>query len=141
MLKSIQKKAPFSLRLNNSQLLRQTQVKRIEKSLRNNTGTELRFSAAQMRVQDGESLFSSLMPLLTKTAIPLAKKAIGSLVLGALSGLSSFGVNKILGNGLFSVPQHKVDKLIRYIRITLLKHKRSKFYQHSKQVLVFQYLN
>ena len=31
-----------------------------------------------------------------------------------MSGLSSFGVNKILGNGLFSVPQNKVDKLIRY---------------------------
>ena len=54
------------------------------------------------------------MPLLTKTLLPLAKKAIWPLTLGALSSLSSFGVNKIHGNGLFSVPQDKVDKLIRY---------------------------
>lgn len=122
MLKSYQKRAPFTIRLKNSQLtgsdplmLTQTQIKRIEKSRRNGTGTDLRISAAQMRKQDGGSLFSALMPILTKTIMPLAQKAIGPLASGALSGLSSFGVNKLLGgSGLFSVPQDKVDKLIKY---------------------------
>ena len=121
MLKAYQKRAPFVLRLKNTQLrgtdnlmLTKTQIKRIEKSKANGTGTDLRISTAQIRKQDGGNLFSSLMPLLTKTVLPLAKKAIGPLTSGALSGLSSFGVNKILGSGLFSVPQNKVDKLIQY---------------------------
>ena len=121
MLKAYQKRSPFTIRLKNTQLtgsdplmLTQTQIKKIEKSKANGTGTDIRISAAQIRKQDGGSLFSSLMPILTKTLLPLAKKAIGPLTSGALSGLSSFGVNKILGNGLFSVPQNKVDKLIQY---------------------------
>ena len=36
------------------------------------------------------------------------------LATGALSGLSSLGVNKLFGSGLFSVPQDKVDKLVKY---------------------------
>ena len=121
MLKSYQKKAPFTLRLKNSQLtgsdplmLTQTQIKRIERSKRDGTGTDIRISSAQMRKQDGGSLFSAIMPLLTKTVMPLVSKAAGPLVSGALSGLSSFGVNKILGSGLFSIPQDKVDKLMKY---------------------------
>ena len=121
MLKAYQKKAPFTLRLKNTQLrgsdplmLTQTQIKRIEKSKADGTGTDITISAAQIRKQDGGSLLTSLMPILTKTVLPLAKKAIGPLTSGALSGLSSFGVNKILGSGLFSVPQNKVDKLIQY---------------------------
>ena len=68
MLRSFQKKAPFTLRLKHSQLtgsdslmLTQTQMKRIEKSINNETGTDLRISAAQMRKQDGGSLFSALL--------------------------------------------------------------------------------
>ena len=139
ILKSYQKRAPLTLRLKNDQLsgkdklmLTKTQIKRIEKSKSNGTGTDIKISTAQIGKQDGGNLFSSLLPLLTKTVLPLATKAIGPLASGALSGLSSFGVNKILGgkipplppgskgmksllgNGLFSVPQNKVDKLIKY---------------------------
>ena len=121
ILKSYQKRAPLTLRLKNDQLsgkdklmLTKTQIKRIEKSKSNGTGTDIKISTAQIGKQDGGNLFSSLLPLLTKTVLPLATKAIGPLASGALSGLSSFGVNKILGNGLFSVPQNKVDKLIQY---------------------------
>ena len=48
--------------------------------------------------------------------MPYAQKAIMPLATGALSGLSNLGVNKIFksGSGLFSVPQNKVDKLIKY---------------------------
>ena len=124
MLRSFQKKAPFTIRLKNSQLigsdplmLTQTQIKRIEKSRRNGTGTDLRISAAQMRKQDGGSLFSAILPMMSKVgamALPWLSKAAAPLATGALSGLSSLGVNKLFGSGLFSVPQDKVDKLVQY---------------------------
>ena len=124
MLKSFQKKAPFTIRLKNSQLigsdplmLTQTQIKRIEKSRRNGTGTDLRISAAQMRKQDGGSLFSALLPMMSKVgtmALPWLSKAAAPLPTGALSGLPNLGVNKLFGSGLFSVPQDKVDNLVKY---------------------------
>ena len=48
--------------------------------------------------------------------MPYATKAIAPLATGALSGLANLGVNKLFksGSGLFSVPQDKVDKLIKY---------------------------
>ena len=134
MLRSFQKKAPFTIRLKNSQLigsdplmLTQTQIKRIEKSRRNGTGTDLRISAAQMRKQDGGSLFSAILPMMSKVgamALPWLSKAAAPLATGALSGLSSLGVNKLFGSGLFSVPQDKVDKSDRS-------------FQHYKVGLVF----
>lgn len=121
MIKAFQKRSPFTLRLKHNQLsgsdelfLTKTQINRIQKSIKNGTGTDIRFSSAQLNSHSGGSLFSSLIPFLTKTVMPYASKAVGPLVSGALSGLSSFGVNKILGSGLFSVPQNKVDKLIQY---------------------------
>ena len=124
MLRSFQKKAPFTIRLKNSQLigsdplmLTQTQIKRIEKSRRNGTGTDLRISAVQMRKQDGGSLFSAILPMMSKVgamALPWLSKAAAPLATGALSGLSSLGVNKLFGSGLFSIPQDKVDKLVKY---------------------------
>ena len=47
-------------------------------------------------------------------ALPWLSKATAPLATGALSGLSSLGVNKLFGSGLFSVPQDKVDKLVQY---------------------------
>ena len=51
-------------------MLTQTQIKRIEKSERNGTGTDIRISAKHMRKQDGGSLFSALMPLV-RSALPV----------------------------------------------------------------------
>ena len=70
-----------------------------------------------MRKQDGGSLFSALLPMMSKVgamALPWLSKAAAPLATGALSGLSSLGVNKLFGSGLFSVPQDKVDKLVKY---------------------------
>ena len=118
MLKSFQEKAPFTIRLKNSQLigsdplmLTQTQIKRIEKSRMNGTGTDLRISAAQMRKQDGGSLFSALLPLV-RSALPTIGKTLG---LSALSGLASGAASRLVsGSGLFSVPQDKVNQLVKY---------------------------
>ena len=124
LLKSYQKRVPLTLRLKNSQLsgnddvfLSKTQVNRIEKSKRDGAGTDIKISQAGIRKQEGGSILSSLMPMMSKVgamALPWLSKAAAPLATGALSGISSLGVNKLFGNGIFSIPQDKVDKLIRY---------------------------
>ena len=115
-----QKKAPMTLRLSHNQLsggrgdellLTRTQINKIEKSKRDGTGTDIKISIAQMRKQSGGNLFSALLPL-ARTALPQILKTVG---LSASTGAVSGGVEKaIKGEGLFSVPQNKVDKLIQY---------------------------
>ena len=110
-----QKRAPMTLRLSHNQLsggdellLTNTQI---EKSKRDGTGTDIKISTAQMRKQSGGNLFSALLPL-ARTALPQILKTVG---LSALTGAVSGGIEKPLkGEGLFSVPQNKVDKLIQY---------------------------
>ena len=124
LLKSYQKRAALTLRLKNCQLsgndevfLTKTQVNRIEKSKRDGTGTDIKISQAGIRKQEGGRILSSLMPMMSKVgamALPWLSKAAAPLATGALSGLSSLGVNKLFANGIFSIPQDKVDKLIRY---------------------------
>ena len=123
LLKSYQKRVPLRLRLKNSQLsgsdevfLTNTQVNRIEKSKRDETGTDIKISQAGIRKQGG-SIISSLMPMMSKVgamALPWLSKAAAPIASGALSGLSSLGINKLFGSGIFSIPQDKVDKLFRY---------------------------
>ena len=124
LLQSYQKRVPLTLRLKHSQLtgndvvfLTKTQVNRIEKSKRDGTGTDIKISQAGIRKQEGGSIISSLIPMMSKVgamALPWLSKATAPLATGALSGLSSLGVNKLFGSGLFSVPQDKVDKLVQY---------------------------
>ena len=54
------------------------------------------------------------MTKIASTVLPYATRAVGPLTTGALSGFANLGINKIFGSGLFSVPQDKVDKLIKY---------------------------
>ena len=97
--------------------LTKTEVNRIGKSKRDGTGTDIKISQAGIRKQEGGSIISSLMPMMSKVgamALPWLSKAAAPIATGALSGLSSLGINKLFGNGIFSIPQDKVDKLIRY---------------------------
>ena len=64
-----------------------------------------------MRKQKGGNLITSLLPLM-KSVAPMILKTAG---FSALSGAVSGGVEKaIKGEGLFSIPQNKVDQLIKY---------------------------
>ena len=64
-----------------------------------------------MRKQNGGNLFSAILPL-TGTVLPSLLKTAG---LSALFGAVSEGVEKLIkGDGLFSIPQNKVDQLIQY---------------------------
>ena len=115
------KKAPVTLRLKNNQLtgttkllLTRTQINKINKSKKNGTGTDIRISVSQMRKQTGGSLgslFASLSPYAMK-ALPALATLPASIRCSA-SALSSAGTKKVIGSGLFSVPQSKMDKLIQ----------------------------
>ena len=64
-----------------------------------------------MRKQNGGNLFSAILPL-ARTVLPSFLK---TAVLSAISGAVSGGVEKLIkGEGLFKIPQNKVDQLIKY---------------------------
>ena len=132
---AFRKRAPTSVRLSKTQLsgpdkvlLTKRQITRIEKAKRAGTGVEIDFSTTQMRQQQGGFL-GALLPALTRigaAALPYLSKAAAPLATGALSGLASWGAQRVLpksGSGLFSVPQDKVDKLITYKKYLTKKQK------------------
>ena len=102
LLQSYQKRVPLTLRLKNNQLsgndevfLTKTQVNQIKKLKRDGTGTDIKISQAGIRKQEGGSITSSLMPMMSKVgamALPWLSKAAAPLVTGALSGLSFSGL-------------------------------------------------
>ena len=129
LAKAMKTGSELTLRLKNNQLsggdelmLTKTQVNKIQKSVANKTGVDIKISKTQIRrsVKQGGSLFSSLA-LLGAKALPYvtkaASKALPALATGAVSALGSPEVNKILGQkGGFLIPQNKIDQLI-------IKHK------------------
>ena len=116
--KYLQKRSPMILRLSNNQLsgndellLTNKQIRKIEKSKIDGSSTHIKISINQMRKQSGGNLFSALLPL-AKNILPQILKTAG---FSALSGAVSGGIEKaIKGEGLFSIPQNKVDQLIKY---------------------------
>ena len=86
-------------------MLTKTQINRINKALKNGTGTDIKISKTQIRkaIIRGGSLWSSLISLGTK-ALPFVTKGVSKvaphLATGALSALGSLGIDKIFGNGM-----------------------------------------
>ena len=133
--KAIRGRNPISLRLKNSQLsgndqvkttlmLTANQIKKIQKAASQGKGVEIKVSKSQAQ-KVGGSLFSALFPL-ARSAAPMLAKTLG---LSALAGLASEGasqvVKKISGSGQrasrrpqramtggFLIPQDKIQKLI-----------------------------
>ena len=69
------------------------------------------------------SLGSKLLPM----GVPLAKKAIAPIATGALCGLASLGVDKILGKGQqgsFLIPRDKIAQLIAYKHLLFVGQKK-----------------
>ena len=112
-------------------MLTRTQLKRIQKAMKNKTGVDLKISKTQIRhlVQEGGSLWSSLLTLGAKAlpyATKAASKALSALATGALSGLASLGVDKIFGKGQtggFLIPQSKINQPIQYKDLLTKKQK------------------
>ena len=103
-------------------MLTKTQLKRIQKAIKNGTGVDLKISKTQIRkvVKEGGSLWSSLFGLGSRM-LPYATKAVTkaspALATGAMTALGSLGVDKIFGKGQsggFLIRQNKVDQLIKY---------------------------
>ena len=111
LAKALSNKSAIMIRLTKSDLsgsdelmLTRTQLKRIQKAMKNRTGVDLKISKTQIRhlVKVGGSLWGSLMTLGAKAlpyATAAASKALPALATGALSGLASLGVDKIFGKG------------------------------------------
>ena len=139
LAKAIESSSEITLRLKNNQLrgndelmLTKSQIKKIEKAARNNTGVDIKISKMQMRksVKHGGSLFSSLLSLGTKL-LPYATKFAAPLATGALSALGSLGMNKIFGKGQnggllrggFLIPNDKIELLIKNKNLLTKKQK------------------
>ena len=138
LAKALSQKSAVTIRLSRSDLsgndhlnLTKTQLKRLQKAMKNGTGVDLKISKTQIRylVQEGGSLWSSLMSLGMR-ALPYATravtKAVPALATGALSALGSLGIDKIFGRGQtggFLVPQNKIDQLIKYKDMLTKKQK------------------
>ena len=118
-------RTPLILRLKNSNLsgndelmLTKTQISRIQKSLANGTGVDIKISKTQIRKvakQDG-SLFTSLASLGARVlpyAVKGLSKAVPALATGAVSALGSLGIDKIFGKGI-NIPK-KFFPMLPYI--------------------------
>ena len=103
---------PLTLRLKHSNLsgndelmLTKTQLKRIQKSLNNGTGADIKISKTQIRkvANQGGSLFSTLASFGARVlpyAVKGLSKAVPALATGAVSALGSLGIDKIFGKGI-----------------------------------------
>ena len=105
-------KTPLTLRRKNSNLsgndelmLTKTQLGRIQKSLANGTGVDIKISKTQIRkvARQGGNRFTSLASLGARVlpyAVKGISKALPALATGAVSALGSLGIDKIFGKGM-----------------------------------------
>tara|TARA_Y100001956_G_scaffold72102_1_gene77372 strand:- start:362 stop:997 length:636 start_codon:yes stop_codon:yes gene_type:complete len=119
LAKAFQDKYPQTFRLKYEQLqgnfpilLTQRQIKAVQKAKTNKTGIQIKISREQMRSQSQSGGFlGALAGLLGRTVLPvaarIAPKILAPLGVGALSGLASTGVSKILGNGMIQIAKNK----------------------------------
>ena len=116
LLSAIKKRSPLTIRLKHSHLrgsdeimLTQRQIAKIQKSLANGTGADLKISQAQIRslVKHGGNLFSSLARIGARV-LPYAVKGVSkfapALATGAATALGDLGIKKLFGAGI-TIPE------------------------------------
>ena len=114
---AIQNKTPIALRLKYNQLngedelmLTKRQITKIQKSIENGTGTDIKISQTQIRhsVKRGGNLFTSLLSHGARV-LPYAMKGISkvapALATGAASALGDIGIKKLFGKGILIPPR------------------------------------
>ena len=126
---AINNKTPLTLRIkrtnlrgNDELMLTKRQIVKIQKSLSNGTGTNIKISKTQISklVKHGGNLFTSLASLGAKVlpyAVRGISKAVPALATGAVSALGSLGIDKIFGKGI-SIPK-KYFPMLPYIENAL----------------------
>ena len=123
---AINNKTPLTLRIKNSNLSRndelmltKTQLGKIQKSLANGTGVDIKIHKTQIRkvAKQGGNLFSSLARLGARVlpyAVKGLSKAVPALATGAVSALGSLGIDKIFGKGI-NIPKRFFPLLPRIL--------------------------
>ena len=112
LFNAIQNKSPLTLRLKHSHLqgtdelmLTQRQIAKIQKSLANGTGSDIKISKTQISrsVKHGGNLFTSLISLGSKL-LPYAVKGVSkvapAIATGAATALGDLGIKKLFGKGI-----------------------------------------
>ena len=112
LLSAIQNKSPLTLRLKHSNLqgtdeliLTQRQIAKIQKSLANGTGSDIKISKTQISssVKYGGNLFTSLARIGAKLlpyAIKGVSKVAPTIATGAATALGDIGIKKLFGKGI-----------------------------------------
>ena len=94
-----------NLRGSDELMLTKTKINKIQKSIKNGTGSDIKISKTQIRkvVKHGGNLFTSLASLGAKL-LPFAMKGITkvapAIATGAATALGETGLNKIFGKGI-----------------------------------------
>ena len=146
---AIVNQSPLTLRLKHGHLkgsdelmLTKRQINKIEKSLANGTGSDIKISKTQIRksVKHGGNLFSSLASIGAKV-LPYAIKGISkvapALATGAATALGEIGLNKIFGKGI-TIPK-KFFPMLPAIRGELTKSQIdliNKIYQSGGRLVI-----
>ena len=103
-------------------MLTKTQFKKIQKSMKNGTGTDIKISKTQIR-KVGENIFSLAIKCLPKV-MPAVSKIGGSLLTGALAGLGENIINKIFGKkGGMIIPSNKLTQMFPTLNLLTAKQK------------------
>ena len=127
LISAIRNKSPLTLRLKHSHLrgsdemmLTRRQIAKIQKSLRDGTGSDIKISRTQISrsVKHGGNLFTSLASLGAKLlpyAIKGVSKVAPALATGAASALGDIGIKKLFGKGI-SIPKRFFPMLPPFAR-------------------------
>ena len=127
---ALQSKTGTSIRLSNGDLsgehvlaLTNAQINQMARAYRDGTGTTIKMSKTQidhnMKVEGG--FLPALLPFLATAGKFLLSKVLPSLVTGALSGLASTGVSKLMGSGLYIKRGGRVYKMVTHAAGIYLK--------------------
>ena len=119
---AIRNKSPLTLWLKHSHLrgseelmLTKRQIAKIQKSISNWTGTDIKISKTQTgkSVKHGGNLLTSLASLGARVlpyAVKRISKAVPALATGAVSALGELEISKIFGKGI-SIPKNDIPML------------------------------
>ena len=129
LARAINSRSPVTLRLSNSQLLgpdklmlTKTQLTKIQKSMKNGTGTDIKNSKTQIR-KVGGNIFSLATKFLPKV-MPAVSKIGGPLLTGALAGLGENLIDKIFGKkGGMIIPSNKLTQMVPMLNLLTAKQK------------------
>ena len=133
LLSAIQNKSPLTLRLKHSHLqgtdelmLTQRQIAKIQKSLANGTGSDIKISKTQISssVKHGGNLFTSLISLGSKLlpyAIKGVSKVAPAIATGAATALGDIGIKKLFGKRI-TIPKNFSHFYLLLLK-SLPKHK------------------